>query len=446
MNDWLDAENRIERALQLSDAEQWNEALAELEAAITINPRNPAWHAQRGQILDQLERYDEAVEAYSRACELGDPPTELMTALGIDLIRTEKLEEAIQLYEKLARAHPDYEPAYCHRIAAYTRLNDHESAEQMFYLAQQLTDKCPNCYHHMGESLGVRNILPRAIYCWQRALELEPDYPHARQRIAEAYRIQGQHAKAREYYLAAMRADPGNTELLADLGDLLVEMNDLPAAASKFQHVLDLDPQSVRANVMLGLIASQNNDPDVAIRHFEAALQLDEHYPGLHSHLGEAELRRDRHEPAMRHLAIALDDDPEDCIALMSMGNCLLELLRPSEAAELFERAIQIEPTMVGAHHNLAVCRFLDNQFEQGIQHCLDALEIDPRHAMVLHKLALAYLHLGRWADARAMIARGLRSDPYHSGLKSVSKRFWMARLRHLARRFLNRVPGLFPA
>ena len=58
MNDWQDAESRVERALQLSEAQQWDEALHELEAAIAINPNDPIWHAQRGQILDQLENFD----------------------------------------------------------------------------------------------------------------------------------------------------------------------------------------------------------------------------------------------------------------------------------------------------------------------------------------------------------------------------------------------------
>ena len=55
MNDWADAENRAERALQLTETQQWSEALDELEAAIEINPNDAIWHAQRGQILDQLD-------------------------------------------------------------------------------------------------------------------------------------------------------------------------------------------------------------------------------------------------------------------------------------------------------------------------------------------------------------------------------------------------------
>ena len=54
MRDWLDAETRVERAAELTEAHQWAEALGELDAAIEINPHDADWHIQRGQILDQL--------------------------------------------------------------------------------------------------------------------------------------------------------------------------------------------------------------------------------------------------------------------------------------------------------------------------------------------------------------------------------------------------------
>src|SRR5690606_35020600 len=127
---------------------------------------------------------------------------------------------------------------------------------------QQSTQECPSCYHHLAESLACRGLLTKAIYCWQRALELDEEYPFARQRIAEAYRARRELDKALEFYLSAVRHDPGNTHLLCETGDLLIEKGDLDAAAAKFQHVADLDPESARARMMLGLIASRQDRPE----------------------------------------------------------------------------------------------------------------------------------------------------------------------------------------
>lgn len=436
MRDWLEAETRIERAQQLSEMHRWPEALDELDAALAINPNDAAWHAHRGHVLDQLERHEEAVEAYREALSLrGDSP-ELATALAVDLIRTGRHREAVKQLEQLAGEHPDFEPAYCNRIAAYTRLGDHGRAEELFYEAQNISEDCPNCFHHMAESLACRGLFDRAIYCWQRALEIAPDYPMARQRIAEAYWMLNQHEKAREYYLSAMRNDPGNAELIAEFGDLLVETDDLFAAAAKFRQALDLDPEATRAKVMLGLIFSQQNEVDSAVQYMEAALADDQNYPGLRAQLGEVELRRGNLYVALRHLSLAVEDNGDDTMARMAMGNCLLQLGRPAEAVEHFKRMVELEPELAGPYHNLGICCFLQGDFEGGIRNCREALRVEPQNVAVLHKLALAYLHLGRYREAAEARDRGLAIEADHEGLRNLPRRFWRARLNRLTRRW----------
>ena len=70
MGDWFEAEQRLERTQQLFESQRWAEALAELEAALSINPGKASWHAQHGFLLEELDRLEEAVGAYTRSLEL----------------------------------------------------------------------------------------------------------------------------------------------------------------------------------------------------------------------------------------------------------------------------------------------------------------------------------------------------------------------------------------
>ena len=56
MNDWDDAERRVEKAQELFEQRRWQEALEELRAAISINPYNGGWFFNVGLTLDELER------------------------------------------------------------------------------------------------------------------------------------------------------------------------------------------------------------------------------------------------------------------------------------------------------------------------------------------------------------------------------------------------------
>ena len=85
MNDWFEAEQRVERAQQLSESHCFAEALAELDVALSINPNNALWHAQRGYLLEELDRTADAVEAYRRSLQLESGDQDVSLALGTAL-------------------------------------------------------------------------------------------------------------------------------------------------------------------------------------------------------------------------------------------------------------------------------------------------------------------------------------------------------------------------
>src|SRR3989304_463065 len=98
MNDWLEAEQSVERAQQLSESHRWAEALTELEAALAIQPTNALWHAQRGYLLEELDRTEDAAEAYHRSFELDGDDREVALALGATLARLRRLGAAREIF------------------------------------------------------------------------------------------------------------------------------------------------------------------------------------------------------------------------------------------------------------------------------------------------------------------------------------------------------------
>src|SRR6476661_1523284 len=222
-NDWSDAERRVERAQELFEQRKWLEALDELRAATSINPYNAAWFFNIGLTLDELGRTEEAIDAYRQASSIDPNDTQSLNHLAVDLHQTGRYEEALQTFTRIETLDPTFEPAYCNRILTYTELGDHEKAEEMFYLARLYKDHCPHCYYNMGCSLYERGLYDKAIYCWQKTLDLDEGHPDVQVRIAEALWGKGELEAARQHYLVGLRQDPGNTHTLLDLGDLLME-------------------------------------------------------------------------------------------------------------------------------------------------------------------------------------------------------------------------------
>lgn len=210
MNDWNDAEQRVEKAQELFEQHRWQEALEELRAATAINPYNGSWFFNTGLTLDEMERFDEAIEAYHKALEIDPDDVAALNCAGVDLHRTGKYQEALKSFAKIESIDPAFEQSYCNRIATYREMGDHDKAEEMFYLARLYREHCPDCYFNIGCSLLDRNQFDRAIFCWQRTLDIDDRYPEVQIRIADAFRRKGELEAARQHFLAGLRLDPGN--------------------------------------------------------------------------------------------------------------------------------------------------------------------------------------------------------------------------------------------
>src|SRR5688572_8058054 len=171
MNDWDDAERRVEKAQELFEQRRWLEALEELRAATSINPYNSAWFFNIGLTLDEMGRFEEAIEAYRQSLKIEEDDPQAMLHLGIDLRRIGKLEQALRVLERIEHIDNTFEPAYCERVLTYAEMGEHEKAEETFYLARLYKEHCSDCYDHMARSLAMRGLYDKAIYCWQKALD-----------------------------------------------------------------------------------------------------------------------------------------------------------------------------------------------------------------------------------------------------------------------------------
>jgi len=436
MNDWLDAEQRVERAQQYSESHRWSEALVELDAAIAINPHNALWHAQRGYILEELDRDEEAADAYQQAFSLDAGDNEVALALGVTLARLGRYAQALEVLEGLAQREPDFEPAYCHRIHLYAELGRHEQAEEVFYLAQQLDDECPHCFFHLGGSLAARGLYDRAIFCWRKALELEPDYLGVNRNIAQAYRAKGEFDQAREHLIRELRDDPGSTDLLFELADLAVQTGDTTTAIAKLEQIIELDPDHAGARLALGKIRLRSGQPQQAREIFSRLaadpppdLDLSE----LGCLLGETHLRLGDYAAARTCLEKAREQDTENLRTLILLGDATLAMDKPGEAADHYRRVLALERNPF-ALHRLAVCLLKLGRSEAALEHCLEALQLNPEFVEAMYHTALAYVRMAQWRQAREWIDRALKAAPGNEPVLQLRKSLWRYRIRHYFR------------
>jgi tetratricopeptide (TPR) repeat protein len=374
-----------------------------------------------------MGRYDEAIGAYHRALEIDADDIPALSHLGVDLHRVGNFQEALKTFERIQQIDPSYEPSYCRRILTYGELGDHERAEEMFYLARLYKEHCPHCYYNIGCSLADRGLYDKAIYCWQKTMDLDDPHPEVQMRIAEALWGTRELESSRQHYLVGLRQDPGNTGILLDLGELLDELGRDQEADEKFRRAIELAPEEPAGYFCHGRWLMRRGRDNDALAAFCKVLQLDPTCVGAHLKIGELYYRRRDLPAARKHLRAELLLRPQDPQVLIGLSNLLLDTGQNRAAVACLKRLVQIDPRSMFGWQNLAVAHSLTGRYEEGIAAGKEAARLSPGNPTAIYNIALACQQLQRFDEAIEWVRLGQRFNPRDLSLQSLE---WWVRLR----------------
>ena len=134
---------------------------------------------------------------------------------------------------------------------------------------------------------------------------------------------------------AALRRDPGNAALLADLGNALGRHGRIDEAIVCLQRAVAIDPKLVAAQANLGVALSMRKRTAEAIAVFRAALRVSPNEAVLHANLATALREQGNLADAVEGYRRAISLDPDSDLAAQThrnLSDVLIELGRPDEA------------------------------------------------------------------------------------------------------------------
>jgi tetratricopeptide (TPR) repeat protein len=276
----------------------------------------------------------------------------------------------------------------------------------MFYLAQQIDEDCALCYYNIGNSLFARGEFKKAGRCWLRTAELEPMHPQINYRIAQAYWSDGDPVRARAHFLAELRLNPGDVDVIMDFALFLLEAGELEAAREKCHRILELTPDFGPALFYLGEIALDQGEAERAAQLFEEALRHDPALAGPHYRLAQYALNAQQPQQVRTHLLAELDHEIEDANTLISLASMFLLIEDSDHATQCLLRAVGLDMRNADAYHYLGVSAANKGQLIDAERFLAHALELNPDHTGALRDAAYTYLAGGQPEKAAERIAR----------------------------------------
>jgi tetratricopeptide (TPR) repeat protein len=346
----------------LLEAGRSQEALAPLEAAVRGDER-PLYLSHLARCQLALERSADAAASARRALDLaeerpgsGADVEKIHYQLGLALRKLGQPQEAA-VHFAAARALASQGadggtrddatgPAAAAREASLPALSSARRQE----LEALLKDALARAYFNLGvlQARGRPAEPPaqrfaRAAAFFERAAEIDPEFPQLQASWGIACFNARQFDKATTPLSRALAGNPGDAQLrrMLAIAKLNTESYEEAAMLLRGDPGREADPK-LQSAYALALVKSGRGAEAEAV--LVALLSGQGESAELDALLGQAYAQQDKHAPAVERLTRALDLDPRAADAAATLGLVYLEQGRTSEAAERLKAAVELAP------------------------------------------------------------------------------------------------------
>lgn len=166
-------------------------------------------------------------------------------------------------------------------------------------------------YFAYGHLLERQGHVDRAVEQYRKALQMQPSFAAAHNRLGICYNKQGEHEQATREFELCVRSSPDDAQAMNNLGYSLYLQGQYKAAASVLRKALDARPDFTRARMNLALALARQEQMQAAYDEFSRACSpADAHY-----NLGLMQIEVGRYADATRSLEAAVVADPEHALA-----------------------------------------------------------------------------------------------------------------------------------
>jgi arylsulfatase A-like enzyme/Tfp pilus assembly protein PilF len=183
------------------------EAVDMLQQAHADNPNSYRIALDYGSFLMEVGKYDESIEIFKKAMNLINYDPELWNFLGVDYWRKGDIQQALEYYKHAFSLDEHYTVVLNNLGTLYLTLfmknldrEDYSHAVDYFKKAIEYDPRYASAYNGLGSAYRQAGNLDDAVYCWEKALEIEPLHRFALFNLGVTCLEKGEKAQALDYF------------------------------------------------------------------------------------------------------------------------------------------------------------------------------------------------------------------------------------------------------
>jgi tetratricopeptide (TPR) repeat protein len=283
-----------------------------------------------------------------------------------------------------------------------------------------------DAYGELGLILMAGEYYDSAASCYLTAQALMPNDAKWPYYLGHLYRIQGDAAKAAQFFSRALELQPADAPTLIWLGEAYLDQDRPDQAEPLFLRTLSRDPGSAAALSGAGRAAVAKRDFPRAVEYLERALAAEPRALGLHYSLAAAYRGMGQLEQARAHVERRGSGRPTPHDPLMdtyeavlhsplnyeTQGLRALESGKVKEAADLFRKGLELAPDDPTLLHRLGTALFMQGDSAGSVRQFEQALRLSPDFPRAHFGLGMVLNLTGRQPEAIEHFAAAVKSQP----------------------------------
>lgn len=379
---------------------------------------DPAQLEQLGEVLEKLESWTDAAQAYGKAAEILTEEDQLidlyLKAANICRDQLQNERKSVEYLESLRECKPEHVEAFNRLRAIYKEealwrklvaLDDdfvqYAGDEEAYGLLCEIRDT-------QSEQLGEKDI---AFITACRAFKARPGLAEpaaALEELAVATEAVEEAVAIMEESVTAVEDLVARVELWRRIAVIYADrLNDIPAAENALKELRQVEPSDIGALDMLAALAAREERFDKQLEAMEIKLSLATELEAKKALLyDEARIYEDSvgdEDGALSTYRRVLEYDPQDRTSLEQMQRIYTASEEWEPLVETLSKLVAISQDMEElVELELRVARILENQLERhddAINWYNSVLELAPGHSEALSALENIYTSLERWRE-----------------------------------------------
>jgi tetratricopeptide (TPR) repeat protein len=268
------ADDHFSLGNQYYDQGQLQEAAAEFEQAIQLDPTHTGALLQLGIVYYDQARFEEAISILQQAGKLDPKNPAIPRNMGTAYGKLGQWDQASAAYEQAIALNPDFGEAYGDLVGAYAKLGKLAEAIAAGEKAIALAPDYATAYSNLGSVYGMQGDLDKAIALFQQALEIDPEDAMSHYNLGFAYEKQKLLDQAVFEYKRAIEIDPNYLDARESLGSVLAQQNQLDGAIAEWLALLEIAPQRASTYRLLGMAYAMQGQVEDALQAFNTYMKL----------------------------------------------------------------------------------------------------------------------------------------------------------------------------